>query len=573
MPTRAPVSEFEFILNEIIDYEQIIKTSRFKDAGSELVSQILIEAGRMCDDVLSPLNRAGDLYPAVLKNGVVKTSPGFGNGYRAVAEGGWVSTSASPEFGGMGLPQTVTACVNEMMAAACLSLQLNPLMTQGQIEAIENHAEDEIKSLYLPKLISGEWCGTMNLTEPHAGSDVGALTTKAESNGDGTYVITGQKIYISWADNDFTENVIHLVLARIPGSIPGPKGISLFLVPKKIPDANGNAGVANKLKVVSLEHKMGLHGSPTAVMQYEGAIGWIIGEPNQGLRAMFTMMNNARLGVGGQGIGVAEAAFQHSTDYALSRKQGKATFANGSGTIIDHADIRRMLISMRADIFASRALELANAKAIDMANATGDLQWVNRAAFLTPITKVFGTEVGINISHLGVQIHGGMGFIEETGAAQFSRDVRVTAIYEGTNGIQAMDLVGRKMMDNGEAAYAIINEIKEYINNLSMVKKDLSGLLEMANETLRETVEHLNAKKEVSDRFCGAMPFLMGYARVLGGFYHLKAAVVEGGSGPRTKLAEFYIRRILPEAMSFLAAAKSGPDEIYNFSINELVGS
>jgi hypothetical protein len=285
------------------------------------------------------------------------------------------------------------------------------------------------------------------------------------------------------------------------------------------------------------------------------------------------MMNNARLGVGGQGIGVAEAAFQHSTDYALSRKQGKATITNGSGTIIDHADIRRMLISMRADIFASRALELENAKAIDMANATGDLQWVNRAAFLTPITKVFGTEVGINISHLGVQIHGGMGFIEETGAAQFSRDVRVTAIYEGTNGIQAMDLVGRKMMDNGEAAYAIINEIKDYINNLSMVKKDLSELLEMANETLRDTVEHLNAKKEVSDRFGGAMPFLMGYARVLGGFYHLKAAVVEGGSGPRTKLAEFYIRRILPEAMSFLAAAKSGPDEIYNFSINELVGS
>ena len=573
MPTRAPVSEFEFILNEIIDYEQIIKTSRFKDAGSELVSQILIEAGRMCDDVLSPLNRAGDLHPAVLKNGVVKTSPGFGDGYRAVAEGGWVSTSASPEFGGMGLPQTVTACVNEMMAAACLSLQLNPLMTQGQIEAIENHAEDEIKSLYLPKLISGEWCGTMNLTEPHAGSDVGALTTKAESNGDGTYAITGQKIYISWADNDFTENVIHLVLARIPGSIPGPKGISLFLVPKKIPDANGNAGVANKLKVVSLEHKMGLHGSPTAVMQYEGASGWIIGEPNQGLRAMFTMMNNARLGVGGQGIGVAEAAFQHSTDHALNRKQGKATITNGSGAIIDHADIRRMLISMRADIFASRALELENAKAIDMANATGDLQWVNRAAFLTPITKVFGTEVGINISHLGVQIHGGMGFIEETGAAQFSRDVRVTAIYEGTNGIQAMDLVGRKMMDNGEAAYAIINEINDYINNLSMVKKDLSELLEMANETLRDTVEHLNGKKEVSDLFGGAMPFLMGYARVLGGFYHLKAAVVEGGSGPRTKLAEFYIRRILPEAMSFLAAAKSGPEEIYNFSINELVGS
>ena len=309
MPTRAPVSEFEFILDHIIDYEQIIKTSRFKDTSSELVSQILSEAARMCDDVLSPLNRVGDLHPAILSNGVVKTSPGFGDGYHAVAEGGWISTSASPEFGGMGLPQTVTACVNEMMAAACLSLQLNPLMTQGQIEAIENHADDEIKSLYLPKLISGEWCGTMNLTEPHAGSDVGALSTKAEPNGDGSYAITGQKIYISWADNDFTENVIHLVLARLPESVPGPKGISLFLVPKKLPDINGKAGVSNKLKVVSLEHKMGLHGSPTAVMQYEGATGWLIGQPNDGLRAMFTMMNNARLGVGGQGIGVAEAAF------------------------------------------------------------------------------------------------------------------------------------------------------------------------------------------------------------------------------------------------------------------------
>ena len=573
MPTRAAVSEFKFILDNIIDYEEIIQTSRFKDANAELVSQILIEAGRMCDDVLSPLNRVGDLQPAILSNGVVKTSPGFGDGYHAVAQGGWISTSASPEFGGMGLPQTLTACVNEMMAAACLSLQLNPLMTQGQIEAIENHADEEIKSIYLPKLISGEWCGTMNLTEPHAGSDVGALSTKAEPNGDGTYAITGQKIYISWADNDFTENVIHLVLARLPEAVPGPKGISLFLVPKKLPDAKGNAGVSNNLKVVSLEHKMGLHGSPTAVMQYEGATGWIIGEPNDGLRAMFTMMNNARLGVGGQGIGVAEAAFQHSTEYALNRKQGKSTIQNKHGTIIDHADVRRMLISMRADIFASRSIELENAKAIDMANATGEPEWINKAAFLTPITKVFGTEIGINISNLGVQIHGGMGFIEETGAAQFSRDVRVTAIYEGTNGIQAMDLVGRKMMDNGETAYAIINQIKEYIDNLSGVKKDLSVLLGLANETLRETVEYLISKKEVSERFGGAMPFLMGFARVLGGFYHLKAAVVEGDNGPRTKLAEFYIRRILPEAISFLVAAKSDPNEIYNFSVDELVGS
>ncbi len=285
MPYRAPVSEFRFLFDHVVGFDQVAATDRFAEATPETVEAVLNEAGKLCEEVLAPLQRPGDLHPARLENGIVRTSPGFDDGYRAIAEGGWVAIAADPEFGGMGLPMTMTTAVNDMMSAACLSLQLAPLMTQGQIEALENHASDTIKALYLPKLISGEWVGTMNLTEPQAGSDVGALTTKADPKGDGTYAITGQKIYISWGDNDFSENVCHLVLARLPDAVPGTKGISLFLVPKRIPDENGVPGVANDLKVVSLEHKMGLHGSPTAVMQYDGATGWLIGDENDGMRA------------------------------------------------------------------------------------------------------------------------------------------------------------------------------------------------------------------------------------------------------------------------------------------------
>ncbi|MBT6190564.1 MAG: acyl-CoA dehydrogenase, partial [Tateyamaria sp.] len=433
MPYRAPVDEYSFLFSKVVGLAQVTATDRFAEATGDLTSAILLEAGKLSEDILAPLQRPGDLHPARLENGVVRTSPGYAEGYKAIAEGGWIGISADPEHGGMGLPMTVTTAVNEMMSAACLSLQLAPLMSQGQIEALEHHASDAIKELYLPKLTSGEWSGTMNLTEPQAGSDVGALTSKADDNGDGTYAVTGQKIYISWGDNDFTENVCHLVLARLPGAPAGTKGISLFLVPRNLPDENGNVGVANALKVVSLEHKMGLHGSPTCVMQYDGATGWMIGSEGGGMAAMFTMMNNARLGVGGQGVGAAEGAYQHAVAYALDRKQGKTQ--GPSGTIIDHADVRRMLISMKADIFAARAIALSCAVAIDMTTATQDAEWKARAAFLTPIAKCFGTEVGMDVANQGVQVHGGMGFVEETGAAQYSRDVRVTAIYEGTNGI------------------------------------------------------------------------------------------------------------------------------------------
>ncbi|WP_171211735.1 acyl-CoA dehydrogenase [Ruegeria sp. HKCCA5426] len=565
MPYRAPIADYEFLLRNAIGFDQIAATEKFAEASEDVVSAILTEAGKMCEEIMAPLQRPGDLEPARLENGVLRTSPGYADGWKAIAEGGWIGMSADPEYGGMGLPMTLTTAVNEMMAATCLSLQLAPLMTQGQIEALEHHASDELKELYLPKMIAGEWSGTMNLTEPQAGSDVGALTSKAEPNGDGTYAVSGQKIYISWGDNDFAENVCHLVLARLPDGVPGTKGISLFLVPKYLPDESGNPGVANDLKVVSLEHKMGLHGSPTCVMQYDGAKGWLVGKEHGGMAAMFTMMNNARLGVGGQGVGAAEGAYQHAVQYALERKQGNTP----SGTIIDHADVRRMLMAMRADTFAARSIMLANAAAIDMADATGDADWSARAALLTPICKAFGTETGMRVSETGVQVHGGMGFIEETGAAQFYRDVRVTAIYEGTNGIQAMDLVARKMMDGGEAASRLLDEIEDHAEKARATMPELAGPVWEATESLREATEWLVSQTDMNTRFAGAVPYLHAFARVLGGHYHLKAALAEP-EGPRFKLARYYVNALLPEFAGLLAQAQNGADDVYALSVDEL---
>ena len=567
MTFRAPVSEYEFLLSHVVGYDAIPETERFAEASTDMVSAILNEAGKLCDEVMAPLQRNGDLHPAHLENGVLRTSPGFAEGYQAISEGGWVGISASEEHGGMGLPQTVATAVYEMMAGACLSLQLAPLLSQGQIEALEHHASDALKELYLPKLISGEWSGTMNLTEPQAGSDVGALSSKAVPNGDGTYAVSGQKIFISWGDNDFCGNVCHLVLARLPDGVPGTKGISLFLVPKYLPDADGNPGKANDLKVVSLEHKMGLHGSPTCVMQFDGATGWLVGPEHAGMAAMFTMMNNARLGVGGEGVGVAEGAYQHALAYALERKQGRTA----SGFIADHADVRRMLMEMKADIFASRAILLSCARAIDMQTATGEAEWAARAAFLTPIAKAFGTDTGIRVSETGVQVHGGMGFIEESGAAQYCRDVRVTAIYEGTNGIQSMDLVARKMMDGGDMAFALIDEIEEQAERARATHPNMAESVWQACESLREATEWLVAQEDLQDRFAGSVPYLRAFARVLGGHYHLAAAMADQG-GPREKLARFYITRMLPEHAALLAHAQAGAAGTFALSLDELAG-
>jgi alkylation response protein AidB-like acyl-CoA dehydrogenase len=500
----------------------------------------------MCEGALAPLRRVGDTHPARLENGVVRTSPGFAEGYRALAEGGWMGMAADPEYGGMGLPGAVTMSVHEMLGSACLALQISPLMTQGQIEALEAHASPEMRALYIPRLVSGEWTGTMNLTEPQAGSDVGALRTRAEPLGDGTYAVTGQKIYISWGDHDLAANVCHLVLARLPDAPEGTRGISLFMVPKRIPDADGAPGPANDLRVVSLEHKMGLHGSPTAVMEYDGARGWLVGEPGRGMAAMFTMMNSARLGVGVQGLSVAEAAMQHALAYAADRRQG--TTATGEGSILGHADVRRMILSMRARVFALRALCLDTAVALDLGTA-GDGDAAARGAFLTPIAKAYGSDTGIEIASEGIQVHGGMGFVEETGAAQYLRDVRVTAIYEGTNGIQAMDLVGRKMADGGAAARAVLD---------GMAGSGHAGL-DAALAELRETTEWMLAA-EMQDRFAGAVAYLAAFARVLGVHYHLRAAAADPD---RAALATFAAGRLLPEARAEMAKARTGAAELW----------
>ncbi len=551
MAYRAPVEDIAFILDSVVPLADIAATERFAEATPDTVSAILTEAGRMATEVLAPLNRNGDLTPARLENGAVRSSPGFDTGFAALAEGGWIGLSADPEYGGAGLPHTLNVAVGEMIGGACLALQLNPLLTQGQIEALQHHASDDLRALYLPKLISGEWNGTMNLTEPQAGSDVGALTTRAERSDDGTYRITGQKIFITWGDSDVNENTCHLVLARLPDGGKGTRGISLFMVPKYIPDENGKPGVANSLKVVSLEHKMGIHGSPTCVMSFEGAQGWLVGEEHKGMAAMFTMMNAARLAVGMQGVAVAEAALQQAAAYAAERSQ--------MGAIITHPDVRRMLAVSRAEVFAARAIGLACAQALDMAAATGDEGWTARAAFLTPIAKAYGTDVGCRVADTGVQVHGGMGFIEETGAAQYLRDVRITPIYEGTNGIQAIDLVLRKMMDGGEMALALIDEVLAGADAAQDALPDLADPLREAAQALRAATQSLLASSQ-PDRLAGATPYLAAFARVLGAHFHLIAA--QKGTGAREALARVYITRILPRNPGDLAEAAAGIDQL-----------
>jgi acyl-CoA dehydrogenase len=563
LPWQSPVSDYRFLLDHIVSFDAVAASERYAHATPDTVSQILTEAARMCDGVLAPLERAGEVTPCKLENGVVRTPKGYAEGFRAIAEGGWIGMCASPQFGGMGLPLTLGTVVNEMMGGACLSLQLNPLMSEGQIEALEHHASDEIKALYLPKLISGEWTATMNLTEPQAGSDVGALRTTAKELADGTFEITGTKIFITWADHDFGGNVCHLVLARLPDGAPGTKGISLFMVPKFLPTADGGLGERNGVKVVSIEHKMGIHGSPTAVMDYDRAKGWLIGERHGGMKAMFTMMNNARLGVATQGVSQAEVACQKATVYALDRKQGRPPVGE---TIAGHADVRRMLLTMRAEVFAARAIMLSCAVAGDLARA-GQAGAAERAAFLTPITKTWSTETGMRVSEMAMQVFGGMGYIEETGIAQHSRDVRITAIYEGTNGIQAMDLVGRKLADGGDVAHELIEEVQTCAEQTRASEPELARRVWDAAEALREATDWMLAA-EMIDRQAGAVPYLSAFARVLGAAAHLKSAKADA---TRRTLADFYIHRLLPEVGALLAHARAGSAGLYAVKAEDLL--
>ncbi len=550
MTYRAPVAGMRFLLG-VLGAGRLAATERFAEATEETIAAVLAEAARMAEDVLAPLRRAGDLEPARLEAGGVRATPGFAGAFRALAEGGWVGIAADPEHGGMGLPLTVATCVNEMFAGANLALSLCPLLSQGQIEALEAHASDDLKARVLPALIAGSWTGTMNLTESQAGSDVGAVRARAEPRGDGTFAVTGEKIFISWGDHDMAENVSHLVLARLPDGAPGTRGISLFLVPKRLPD-----GAANAVRVVSLEHKMGLHGSPTCVMAYEGATGWLVGAPHQGMAAMFTMMNNARLGVAVEGLAQAEAALQAAVAFARERRQGRTAEA-GEAAIVGHADVRRMLAAMQAEVAVARAICLDCALSADLGRA-GDPALAARAAFLTPIAKAFGTDTGCRVSETAMQVFGGMGYVEETGVAQFYRDVRVTAIYEGTNGVQAMDLVGRKLGDGGAVARGLITEAAETAAATG------SAALAEAVARLDDATGAMLAAEAV-DRQAGAVPYLRAFALVLGGHYLGRAALAEGPeeNGSWAALATFAGAHLLPEVAGLCAAATAGAAAVY----------
>ncbi|MEM9145072.1 MAG: acyl-CoA dehydrogenase family protein [Pseudomonadota bacterium] len=565
MSYRAPIAEMEFCA-DLVGQASLAETDRFAEAGAETRALILDEAARMAEDILVPLDLAGDRTPARLENGVVRTSPGYADGFRAIAEGGWIGLAADPENGGMGLPQSLAVMVNEMLACSCLSLSLCPLMSQGQIEALEAHAAPDLARRLVPPLVEGRWTGTMNLSEPQAGSDVGALSTKAEDKGDGTFTITGQKIWISWGDHDMAENIVHLVLARLPGAPVGTKGISLFAVPKYLPDGDGNPGTRNAVRTISLEEKLGLHGSPTCVLAYEGATGWLVGPEQGGMAAMFTMMNNARLGVGIEGLAVAEAATQKALAYAAERKQGRTS--DGTPTISGHPDVRRMLLTMVARTRAARAICYDCALSIDLARAAGSeearARHNARAAVLTPIAKAYGTQTGIEVADIGIQVHGGVGYVEDTGAAQLWRDVRVTAIYEGTNGIQAMDLVGRKLsLDGGAAVLGLIGEVGETAEALARAGEgDWVEALTAARTTAEAATQWMLAQGEMADRFAGAAAYLRMMALVLGAHHLARAALRDATRRP---VAAFFVGQLLPQVQGEAAAAMAGSGALYDW--------
>jgi alkylation response protein AidB-like acyl-CoA dehydrogenase len=540
MSYRAPVADMRFALEACADLWSL--RSRFPELDPELLEAILDGAGALAADTLAPLNRRGDQAGISLKDGVVSAAPGFKQAYAAFKDAGWQGLAADPVFGGQGLPRAVALAVFETMHAANMSFGLLPMLTLGAIEAIEQHGAADQKQLYLAKLISGEWSGTMNLTEPQAGSDLGALTTRAAPQADGSYAITGQKIFITWGEHDLVDNIIHLVLARIDGAPAGSKGISMFIVPK-FRDEDGSR---NAVRCIGVEEKMGIHASPTCTMAYEGATGWLIGEENRGLAAMFTMMNAARLNVGLEGVAVAEAAYQKALAYARERKQGGAL-------IIEYPDVRRMLMQIRSKVQAGRAICYATAVAAD----SGDRA---REDLLTPIAKAWCTELGVEAASLGVQVHGGMGFVEEGGAAQFYRDARIAPIYEGTNGIQAIDLYGRKLLgDRGEAMGAFIADA--YAAAKAIKAHPASPRLNVATDALKEATSFmLKAPRE--DALAGAFPYLMLAGDVAGAMLLARGLAHDDEPRPvlesQKALLAYYGESVLAAAPGRIGAIKIG---------------
>ncbi|MBW9115747.1 acyl-CoA dehydrogenase [Rhizobium cauense] len=578
---KAPVEEISFTLKHVAGLGSAIEAGLLGDLGEDLVDAILHEAGRFATDEVAPLAEIGDRQGSRLVDGKVVTPDGWRNLYQDWIAGGWNGLTAPEEFGGQALPHMLNVAALEMWNSGSMAFALCPTLTMGAIEAINNHASDELKHTYLAKLVSGEWTGTMNLTEPHAGSDLGVLKTRAERRDDGTYRIFGQKIFITWGEHDAADNIVHLVLARLPDAPAGTRGISLFLVPKFLVNPDGSLGARNDLFAHSLEHKLGIHGSPTCTMIYgdgkfggeKGAIGWLIGEENKGLACMFTMMNNARLAVGMQGVAIAEAATQKAIAYAKERTQGKAPGWTGAGMspIIEHPDVTRMLLTMKALTQGARAISYACAHAIDMSHrATEDNKhWQERAALLTPIAKSFSTDVGVDVASLGIQVHGGMGFIEETGAARYLRDARIAPIYEGTNGIQAIDLVTRKLtLSDGEQVHGFIGELKQIADQVRHSNLDGFGAtanrLDAAITDLGEATDWLLAQLrdgKAVEALAGATPYQRLFGLVLTGCYLAKGGLAQapdGGSERRIAVCRFAAENLLSEVAALKDSVISG---------------
>ena len=544
MSFTAPIRDQRLILDAVVRVGEL-------EGGpdSETVDAVLEGAAALAEGEFAPLLRPGDAAGARWDNGAVTMPAGFKEAWQAFVEGGWMTLAAPEKHGGQGLPFVLSAALMDNLNAANVGFALCPMLSMGAIEAIERHGSDELKRDYLPKIVSGEWPATMNLTEPHAGSDVGALKTKAEPNADGSWRLRGTKIFITYGEHDLSDQIVHMVLARTPGSPDGTRGISLFLVPKILAD-----GSRNDLRCVSIEHKMGIHASPTCVMSYgdeEGAIGWLVGPENGGMAAMFTMMNNARLNVGLQGVGIAERATQRAVAYALERKQGMRNRL--PVPIADHPDVRRMLLRMRALTTGARALAYYAFGQLDR-GVRGDPQAAMRADVLTPLVKAWCTDVGCEVASLGVQVHGGMGYIEETGAAQHLRDARIAPIYEGTNGIQAADLVGRKLgLDGGLAFDGLIADIEAETQDPRLIA--LTDAVEVAAASLRDAAP--------DDRLAGSYPFLTMTSVMVAGWLVERMALSEGADDRTRATADYFLSSIAPEALGLGAAAEGGAALLY----------
>jgi butyryl-CoA dehydrogenase len=572
MSYAAPVADMVAALKGAAGLDRAVADGLYGELASDDVVSILDEAARFANEVVAPLNRVGDAAGTPLRDGAVTMPAGFKEAYRAWSEAGWNALPGPEEFGGQGLPLTVAVACAEMWNAASMAFGLGPLLTVGAVEALDKHGSDELKQRYLAKLVSGEWMGTMNLTEPQAGSDLAALRTKAERAGDGTYRISGTKIFITYGEHDLTDNIVHLVLARLPDAPAGTRGISLFLVPKVLPD-----GSRNDLRCAGVEHKLGIHGSPTCTMVYGdggGATGWLIGEENRGLACMFTMMNNARLNVGIQGVAIAERAYQAALGYARERRQGRAPGASGPGMspIVEHADVQRMLLTMKALTAASRAICYLTAASLDRAARAQDARERDRASarasLLTPVAKAFSTDIGNEVASLGVQVHGGMGFVEETGAAQHLRDARILPIYEGTNGIQAIDLVTRKLpLQGGAVATDEIAAMRATVKALTNKGEALGATA----ARLREAVDSLDratsflrkvlAGNDPGPALAGATPYLRLFGLARGGTLladiALAAGEDEAGRG-RVALCRFFAENLATAAGGLEASVLGG---------------